>query len=179
MKWRQSSKGYSLLEIIITIALIAILAGITTIHLSFFTTNTIIDSLQTLKSIVAFTHNKAMASATMQSITLNETSKIITFTSIHETTSRYPMPPSISFGYPPNALGPPSQPTKHIKKAITFRDNTIRCHPHGSISAGTIYVRSSDAKKHYALSCGVSPIPFIRIYQYVNNTWIAIDKKHQ
>ena len=90
------------------------------------------------------------------------------------------LPKTCSFGFLPNALGPPSEPTKKITQAVTFpiekNQFKILFQPTGVISPGTAYIIDKQESQLGALTCGVSQVSYIRKYVYNNRTWHLLKK---
>ena len=77
-------------------------------------------------------------------------------------------------GFLPGAKGPPCAPTEVIKQPITFKGNKIIFNPDGIISAGSIYVVDATGRSMYALTSGVTPVSYLRMYRYDNGTWVGL-----
>lgn len=80
------------------------------------------------------------------------------------------LPKQLRFGAAADVLGPPSAPTKPIKKGVTFPSNQIVFYPTGIVHAGSVYISDKDYTYTYALSCAVSHVSYLRKYCY-NAHW--------
>lgn len=80
----------------------------------------------------------------------------------------YRLPSHVRFGTALGVKGPPSGPLSMVTNPITFLHNSITFYPDGVIQSGTIYLTDHHKSCTYALSCAVSPVSYLRKYQYTD-----------
>ncbi len=151
--------GFSLIELMIVIALAALLIGLTTINTRFFNRSIIASELNLLQTTCFYLQKTAMATNKAQEL----------FFDIENNTycangQMRVLPPFLKFGIISDAKGPPSSPHSILKEPITFADNTITFSPDGIISSGTVYL--TDSQTLYAISSSVSHVSYLRKYRY-------------
>lgn len=156
-----ANKGFSLVELLIVIAIFMILSGFVAINTRFLHKAVITTHIDLLYNACYYLQKTAMASGQMQELIFDEEDQSYTYNNSHEK-----LPASIRFGVLPDAKGPPSSPQHPLNAAITFVDKQITFYPDGIISAGIIYIIDDDHNHMYALSSGVAHTSFLRKYRY-------------
>jgi len=124
--------------------------------------------VDTLFTTLSFLHQKAIASNTVQELLFTSTAN-----TYHDRATHHLALP-VNFGFLPGTLGPPSSPSRIIKKAITFRNSRIRFLPTGTMTPGTVYIIDQKRQSMYALTTPVSAVSFIRMYRYDGGKWITV-----
>ncbi len=165
---QREKNGFSLITIIIILALVALLVSISLPRLSFIHHYMLRSELEKMRMIIMYTHQKAIAGNRQQIITLDSTHHAYNITDSNEPLSSW-----VQFGFLPHSYGPPSNPTMPLKTAITFVNNKIICYPDGTISAGSMYLVDCNKKYMYVLTCPVDDINYLRIYKY-DQRWVPI-----
>jgi prepilin-type N-terminal cleavage/methylation domain-containing protein len=160
-----NKSGFTLIELVIVVALVALLATLGMMQLSFLDETITHAQVDKLAAVCSYVQHKAIASNSEHIILCDEQKNEYRGSNVVETLS-----PRVCFGFIPNVLGSPGSPSRAIKKAITFPDNSIHFYPTGIISSGTIYVTDKNKKYMYALSNAVSQVSYLRRYRY-DKTW--------
>ena len=85
------------------------------------------------------------------------------------------LPPSVTFGFPPGAQGPPSKPIRALTKAVTFSCDAqkIPITPTGVLPPGTIYLTNRERTGGFALSSTRNPVAPIRCYCWRGGSWVV------
>ncbi len=159
-------KGFSLLELMIVVAIAMILVSLTTINARFFNRTILLSELNLLHATCYYLQQTAMASNQPQELVFDSVTN--SYSSNGQT---HTLPPSLKFGIIPEAKGPPSSPQNSLHEPITFANNTITFSNDGIISSGTVYLTDSNAL--YAISCSVAHVSFLRKYRY-DGKWYLI-----
>ncbi len=82
--------------------------------------------------------------------------------------------PGVIFGVSSHIAGPPSAPEKPVKDPITFVDHIITFEADGHMGAGTIYLTDTKRRWHYALSCSVGTVLYLRRYFHNGARWVLL-----
>lgn len=157
----RSKKGFTLLEAIVVICLIAVVVGLGMMQLSFLDDVIARAEVDKLAGVCSYLRQKAITANSDQLLECDIQKNEYRFDNVHETLSK-----RICFGFLPKALGSPGSPYRTITKAITFPDSVIHFYPTGIISSGTIYMTDKNKKIMYALSNAVSQVSYVRLYRY-------------
>lgn len=158
-------QGFSLVELLIVVAIVAIIVGLTMTNLSFFDRILLRAELNKLHATCVYAQRCAMAVNKKQVITFDKRNKAYTFNGHRQKLARV-----VDFGVIVGAKGPPSSPNQAIGSPITFKDEQIVFEPNGVIGAGTVYLVDAKKRSMCALSCGISQVSFLRKYRY-DNKW--------
>lgn len=161
MKQSRTCNGFSLIEMMITVALFALLAGLVIAQSSYMNRALVATEIDRLYATCMYAQQCALVSNQEQSITFDKQTNSYSY---QQTTHQ--LPHQLHFGCVPGAMGPPSTPTKPITSAITFINDCITVYPHGIIGSGTIYLTDASNQSMYALSCAVSTVSHLRVYRY-------------
>jgi len=164
----KTRKGFSLFEVIIVLALITIMAGISIFYWRTSQSTLVLMELERLYALCTLVHHRAQADGCVYTITIDEKSRMLTTPFFSETLAH-----GVEFGIRPNIKGPPATPTEILKKPITFVGSKIMCEPHGTLQAGTLYLTDKEHTCLYALSIGVGQISYIRRYVYTDK-WVLL-----
>lgn len=162
--------GTSLVEVIIVIAVLAILASAIIPNLKFLRQQSIAAELDKMQILCGLLHEQATCLRKQCYLVLDKNSNTYSYYNDIEK-----FPENIVFGYTEGISGPPANPKKKITSAITFPNNKIVFHKNGTISAGTLYLKDKSSKDLYALTVPVSQVSFIRKYKYQNGKWIYLE----
>lgn len=162
---KKTTQGFLLIELLIVVAIVAIIVGLSMINLSFFDRIVMRAELNKLHATCMYAQRCAMVAHKKQVITLDKSNKTYTFNGHKEK-----LAPTIDFGFLAGANGPPSSPNGAIISPITFKNEQIVFEPNGVIGAGTVYLVDGKKQSMCALSCGISQVSFLRKYRY-DNKW--------
>ncbi len=150
----------------VVLALVVIIAGLTFTHLSFVHRLTARSELDKLYNACRFVQQYAQVTGTAQTLHVDISKKVYTFCGRTEQ-----LAPGVEFGVEPGVQGPPSSPTAAITKPTTFACHVISCSATGIIQPGTVYLKETKTKSVYALSSSVAHVSYLRKYRYANNRW--------
>ena len=154
-----------LVELLVTVSLVAIIVTIGAINLSFMNKSLVRSEMDSLYSLCTYLQRKAMATNTKQVIQFD----VINNSYAYDNVSRK-LPRQIRFGFLPGVKGPPASARLLIQSPVSFKGKKIIFHPDGIIQPGTIYLVDDTKQSMYALSCSVAQVSYLRIYQYAG-TW--------
>lgn len=169
MTLRQSSRAFSLLELLVTLCIIAIVGALALPSFNFFTRWQLRTEAQLLAVTMRYVQQKAIATGRTHTIVFNLASQSYTFAGLSNTLTTYTLPRGVRYGALPGVLGPPSAPRTSITSPITFQHTTLTCFPDGIMSAGVVYLCTNCDQM--AISSGVSATSYIRAYAYTNGRW--------
>ncbi len=158
MQWRS---GFMMIEVLVALALVLLLAGITCAHIGNYRYICIKQQVSCFALAWHQLQQRAMARNKTQAMLLDELGNRYFCND-----QWYDLPTDIRFGFLPEAKGPPSNPSATIRSAITFVDKRVVCFPDGTIQAGTVYLVDDKKSCMYALTSGVSAVSFLRKYRY-------------
>lgn len=157
----KSDKGFSLIELIVVLCIVAILVSLATMNMRFLNRAAITTNIDLLYNACYCLQKTAMATNATQELTIDVMQHSFESAGIH-----HQFPSIMQFGILPNVKGPPSVPLSFLSSAITFIDRKIHFYSDGTISAGIIYITDIDKSMIYALSCGVASVSVLRKYRY-------------
>lgn len=167
MKW-WNKPGFTLIELMIVVSLVALLAVLATANLSFLDRLIVRSEIEKLHTIARYLQRCAITENKTYHLTFDEHNNAYNYENHHETLS-----PHIAIGIIPEALGPPASADKPIRQSVTFQNKRITFYPTGIMSAGTVYLIDRTKQCMFALSNAVSQISYLRLYQY-DGTWNQI-----
>jgi prepilin-type N-terminal cleavage/methylation domain-containing protein len=154
-------QGFSLIELLVVLALIALLVSLVRIPAHSFTQTSGFTALNILCSHCMALQRKALK---------DHIDYTIEFDPIHNRYTlegrEYTLPSQVIFGHVPGSKGPPSAPEHPIETPITFQGNRIVFYKNGTIQSGTVYMLHTKTQRMYALSCPVASFSFLRRYRY-------------
>lgn len=160
--------GFLLVEVALVLALILVIITLATPQFLFLKRQIVHSEIK--KLIAECLYQRMCAMATHQEL-------VVQFDPVK---SRYgtkermqSLASGVKFGFLPALLGPPSQPTRPIDKAISFVNNRINFYADGSMSSGTVYFLDRDNSSCYALTIPSGQAPYIRHYEY-QNRWVLV-----
>lgn len=165
---RRISSGFSLIELMITIALCALVVTLTVVNVSFLHRGTVRSEVDKLYAACMYLQQCALSGNQEYILELDEQKNEYSFDGRVE---RLESP--VHFGFAENAKGPPSSPRNPIKSAITFPGKRIMFYPDGVISSGTVYLTDGSGNVLYALSSGIAHVSHLRKYSY-NDIWVLL-----
>lgn len=170
LQWqlRTNKNGFSLIELSIVIALIALLAFLSHAHIGFFNRMLVRAELEHLYTVCYCMQRRALMYNKPQTVQFDL--KNGTYATEQCT---YRLPSHVIFGTAAGVKGPPSSPNALIAEPITFKNNKITFHADGVIQPGAIYLTDTSRGCSYALSCSVAQVSYLRKYQY-NGAWKII-----
>lgn len=154
----KASSGFSLTELMIVLALVMLMVGLTSFSTRFFNTSLLVSELNLLHTTCYYLQQAAMATGEVQTLVFDSD-----YHGYRAHDYVHQLPGNVCFGII-EAKGPPSTPHTLLKEPITFSDNRITFSPDGIISSGTAYL--TDSHHLYALSSAVGHVSFLRKYRY-------------
>ena len=152
-------------EMLVAIAILALLTGITCVHLGSYRYTCMRQQLALFELSWHQLQYCAMARNQQQEMVFDETGNRYKIDGVWHT-----LPSTLRFGFLTASKGPPSNPINSIQSAITFPGKKVTCFPDGTIQAGTVYLVDDKKLTMHALTCGVSAVSFLRKYRY-DGTW--------
>jgi|ERR1700733_107037 len=161
-------KGFSLLELMIVIAIAALLITICSVNSRFLRSSVVQTQLDLFITTCTYLAQTAIATKTPQTLFLESADHSYSF---HN--QKHLLPKGMQFGILNAVKGPPASPTHSVHAPITFANNTITFWPDGIISSGTVYFLDTSTQALYAISSGVGHVSFLRKYRY-NGAWHLI-----
>lgn len=165
----KNNNGFFLLELVIVLALIAMIVSMTFMNSQLLTEQNLKGHLQNIYAAIMYTHRAALATGMPQTITFD-----IQHNRYYVGDTPYELSRDIAFDFLPGTKGPPATPVHAITKAITFVDLKLTAHPDGTVQAGTIYLTDKNKKYMYALTVPAGHVSFIRCYEF-NTTWKKLE----
>jgi len=160
--------GFLVVEVALVLALILVIITLATPQFLFLKRQMVHSEIQ--KLIAEFFYHRAYAMATHQDLMLTVDPGRGTYGTQERMLS---LASGVQFGFLPQLLGPPSQPTRLIDKAVSFLHNRINFYADGTMSSGTIYLLDSQNRRCYAVTIPAGQAPFIRSYEY-QDRWVLI-----
>lgn len=161
--------GYNIIELMVTVAILGLLAGITIPSLHFFKRQTIINELNRLQIACTFLQKKAIYTGRKTQLVFD----INAHSYIYDQ-QEHQLGENVRFGFIAGASGPPAEPRGPINSPISFPRQKITFYPNGTISAGTAYLTDINYTNLYAITVPVAQVSFIRKYHYQNGQWIYL-----
>jgi prepilin-type N-terminal cleavage/methylation domain-containing protein len=158
---RINKQGLSFIELIIVIAIVAILSVLIAINFSFFDNALIKSEIQKIHTVCHYLRRKAMMVNEIQTLMIDLHNNTYLYGTVEEKFAQH-----VRINFMPGIKGPPSAPIHTVTKPITFKNSQIIFYPSGVISAGTIYLTDTYNHYQYALSVPIASISYIRMYQY-------------
>ena len=158
---RANGDGFTLIELMVVIGLIALLALLTTANLNFFERIVVRAEIEKLHTLCRYLQRCAIASNKEYHLVFDASKNNYRYENHVEQ-----LPRQVLFGFLPDAHGPPAFPRRAIQKPITFQGNRITFYPSGILSAGTLYLIDRTKQSMYALSNAVSQVSYLRMYHY-------------
>ena len=176
------SKGFTLIELVTTIAIFILVLSISISSLDFYKAQIIKAELSKLEMNINFMQK--LSELKKEKLILSFNSDGYLLTSRPNGFEQHKLNSNVKFGFIPNSYGPPSalkatadksnpllrqnyaERAKPITKACSFENNQIIFEPNGNISSGVIYFCDSAKKVMYALSTAVAKKQIVRKYRY-------------
>ena len=164
-----SKAGFSLVELMLVLALVALLFTLGSINFSFLHRIALRSELDSLHTICQSLQQRAMATNTKQQLIFNRVDNSYSFGG-----NTHQLPHYLQFGVISGVKGPPASPNRLVTNPITFKRDIIVFHPDGIISPGAVYLIDTDNQFLYALSSGIAQVSFLRLYRYRSRWEILI-----
>ncbi|MCK5632977.1 prepilin-type N-terminal cleavage/methylation domain-containing protein [bacterium] len=165
----KNKKAFTLVELIITLALCALVVTLTVVNVSFFNRSFVRSEVDALHMACMYLQQSALTTGKSQTLEIDVEKNCYSFDGRTKK-----LLSSVVFGASKNLKGPPSSPQKLIASVSTFKKSKIVFSPDGIISSGTIYIADRDKKITYALSSGIAQISHLRKYHY-NKKWVLLE----
>jgi type II secretory pathway pseudopilin PulG len=159
-------RGYTLIEVMIAICLLMLIVGLTVGNISYSNGMLAHAELHKMYSVCSYLQMRARATGQSQVVAFDSTHNTYSYNGITEL-----LPTHVVFGALDGVKGPPSSPKHCITKPITSENQCITFTPHGIIQPGTIYIKTTDNMRMYALSSSVAQASFLRMYEYHQGAW--------
>ena len=168
MRFERAKKGFSLVEVMISISLFVLLIRLVVANTSFLHRYSVRAELDKMYSVFRYLQKVAIVAGQNQVLEFD-----IEKNEYWCKDRFFKLPAGVVFGVVPGAKGPPCAPKKNIVLPITFKKQKVTFHKDGIIKSGTIYL--TDAKKTimYAMSSSVAQVSYLRRYAY-NQGWTSI-----
>ncbi len=166
---KTNAYGFLLAELMLVIALIAIITALSVSGLSFIERFCVRTEAERLAALCMTAYTTALATQTLQEIVIDSTHNAISWQGRTEHLSS-----GVIFGVLPHAHGPPSRPISTLTSPCTFPDNRICFYPDATVSAGAVYLTSKARTCLYALTIHVGSITYLRIYGYRDKNWYRV-----
>lgn len=164
----KNKKGFTLIEIIIVLALISIIVCLSMINIQSFNGLTVRIEIEKLYATCFYLQQKALSSQTKQVLKFDLHKGAYTYDNHYEELSS-----KVIYGFIDGVKGPPSSPQEVIGKKSSFDNDQIVFYPDGIIQSGALYLTDVNKKTLYALTSGVGKISFLRKYRY-DGSWHLI-----
>lgn len=168
-KRQREVSGFTLIELMISLAIFCIIALLTTSNVSFLRDSLVRHQVDSLFMVARYLQKRAQVTHQEQVLSFDRFASTYSF---NGRTKK--LPAGIRFAALPGIKGPPSSPLQSIDAPITFKSDKIIFYPQGIMQAGTVYVSDAKSSSLYALSCGVSQVSFLRKYRY-DKRWILLE----
>lgn len=165
---RDCGFGFSLMELLVVIALMAILITVLGANVSFIDRLMVKTEVEKLFLVCRALQQEAISCNEQKTLVFDEINQTYCYGSTVEKLNR-----GVCFGVLPAVKGPPASPTHELTKAVTFIGNRIVFSPDGIIQPGSVYLISKDKQSLYALSSPVSQVSFVRMYYY-DRSWCCL-----
>lgn len=162
------NKGFTLIEIVIVLALVSIIVSLSMLNVQSFNTLTVRIEIEKLYATCFYLQQKALSSQTKQILKFDLHKGAYIYDNHYEQLS-----PRVIYGFIDGVKGPPSSPQELISKKSSFDNDQIVFYPDGVIQAGALYLTDVNKKTLYALTSGVGHISFLRKYRY-DGSWYLI-----
>jgi prepilin-type N-terminal cleavage/methylation domain-containing protein len=161
MRLLNKQSGFSLIELLIVLAVLAIIMSLINVQTTFLQRIFMRSEVEKLYALCHYARQAALVSNRAQEVCID----------VHHNQYRYQdrlqeLPAGVVFGFIPGVKGPPSAPNAPIMKASTFAHDTITMHSTGIIQPGTVYLVDDKKQIMYALSSAVSQASYMRLYRY-------------
>lgn len=173
-----NSKAFSLIEILVVISIIFLISTTSFYRFSFFDKFLVKNETQHLFNAMSFLQQKAISSNTNQQLFFDLKNNCYFYFSNNKK-NNHKLANKVKFDFIKGILGPPSAPSKTIKKITTFKRNKdgfyfATFHPNGQIDTGTIYLVDKRYKSMFAVTSPISQVSYLRKYQHLKNKWILV-----
>ena len=163
------SKGFSLIELMVALAIFCVIIALTFTNVSFLEQSVAHNEIDKLHSIAHYLARRAQMTNQEQVLQFDRLGRSYSFNGRKEM-----LPSGIEFGTLPGIKGPPSSATQAITNPITFKGEKITFHPQGIMQSGTVYLMHKKNQSMYGLSCAVAQVSFLRKYRY-DKRWILME----
>ena len=168
-------RAFTFSELLLVLSLFAITITSSLPSFSFLNSWRLTNEIEALFSICSYLQRKAMASNQIHILTFDSTSNSYSYLGPREKLTTHSLHNTIQFGFLLDTKGPPSHPTKLIKKPLTFSTNKnvarISFYPDGTLTPGTAYLTDKEKSSMQAITCCVGPVSYLRKYILHSGRW--------
>ncbi len=164
MRW-----GFALFEVLVVIMLFSIITAFSLSFIRVTDTAYVRAELEKLRACMLYVQARACSEQKQKVLTFNL--KEHSYTADTQCTK---LTPAVRFGIRKDVKGPPSDAVYTLKDSITFVEHKAIFYPDGTISSGAVYLTDHKHSCLYALTSGISQVPYLRRYTY-KNRWILLE----
>lgn len=155
------NKGFTIVEIIISIAILSLIIALFAVNINFLNRFILRSEVDKLASVLVYVQRCAILTGKEQILEFDIKNRLYKFDE-----RVFKLPRQVEFGFCQDVKGPPSSPSTVIKLPVTFKSDKIVFYSDGIIDSGTIYITDLRKKFMYAISSGVAQASYIRKYIY-------------
>ncbi len=175
----RASKSFSIIELLLVCAIVAIGAAMYAPRLSFVQQYKIQRELDAFEALFEYLRNRAMATASVHRLEFLLGERGYRYGGLDGVQSAGKLCADVEYGFVAGALGPPGNPTVPLTGASTFGEekgrSSVEFFPNGKISSGTLYLKVRKGDIGVALTCAISQVSYVRKYVYRNHQWKRIN----
>lgn len=170
MIFKKNNPGFTLVELTVVLMIVCFLSAATMGLFVSLRSIVIKADLELLEYACWFQQQKALATGEQQMIHFDENQN-----RYHVDTTVEDLSSGVTFGIGKKLLGSPGNPVRFVQKPVTFVANRMIFYPNGSMSAGSVYLKT-DQDQNYAFTSAVSPVASLRMYRCDTKGWKRIDE---
>lgn len=167
--------AFSLIEFVVSLSIALILFSVTIPQFFDNANYQLKHELEHLAITCAYLQRKAIASNRSLELVFDQAAQRYTYPGRNNQIQTRTLNQMVKFGFFADAKGPPSEPKKLIRHAVTFdykkKEATALFLPKGKITPGSIYLVTKDKKHMGAVTCSLSKLAIVRKYIYLKKKW--------
>jgi type II secretory pathway pseudopilin PulG len=169
-------RSFTLIEVMLCIGIVLMLLSMGLPSSAFYTQALLYREIDLLYATCSYLQQASIAAGKKHILYINKKERLYFYLLRGIRTIKHSLYSEIDFGSLPESLGPPASPNHLIVDPITFptedkKNYTITFYPDGTISAGSIYVRTKRHNFMAALTYQVGGISSLRTYRYQQGMW--------
>jgi len=168
MKAKRVRRGFSLVEIMVSIALFILLVGLIVANSSFLNRYMVRAQLDNMYNVFRYLQKSAVVSGKETVLKFDIPNNTYMFDGRVCT-----LPRCVTFGVLPEVKGPPCLSKKVLSSSITFKGKKVIFTKDGMVTSGTVYITDVGKNFMYAISSGVAQVSYLRKYTY-NGKWVPV-----